>query len=111
MGSIFASHYALVYPERVKALILLSPVGIDRIPSELDPTSTYNSANQSMTIRFLQAIGRREWSTMTFTPQDMYRMMGYSMSHYQIRTGLKTSRTNYQSLTPDEISTFVRYSV
>ena len=105
MGSIYASHYALVYPKRVKALILLSPVGIDQIP----PGD--NSAIQSGPIRFLEAVGRHEWSTMTLTPQDMYRMMGYSLSHYQIRTSLKTSRQNYQRMTRDEISTFVRYNV
>ena len=99
MGAIFATNFAIEYPELVLGLILMSPAGVaprpvDHIPNESsDPVQNF-----STTATYGKTWAENTWSSCTLTPADFYRMLGYYFSYVWLHNEFRISRVNSDSV-------------
>ena len=106
MGCIFGSNFAIRFPQRIKGLIQLSPVGIAETPNQRPQEE----------LSCIEAVGKdfsdRTWQSMSINAIDMFRIFGYRMSRSSIRKDVITrvgGDTLYSG--EQEVNDFTDYSL
>ena len=87
MGGLIAGHYALQHQDQLEGVILMSAVGVQERPPEMDP-ERFVADRQSAASRYGARWMQNSWPTFTFTPADFYRMTGYHFAKYMVSRGI-----------------------
>jgi len=107
LGGYVSVIYSLQYPEQIKKLLLLSPVGVPHKPEEYSPEKVVERSDGKVRKLFTKTV-LSAWSS-GFTPYSVLRASGRFGASFLLNFYLKKRMHRFDRLSQGEVNDMVAY--